>query len=116
MVVGFYRAWTRLRPERSTGTNHISISYLLDKAVHQEDKMTKLLAGVSLLLLVVGASAPAQAKGCIKGAMVGGAAGHMAGHHGTIGALAGCAIGHHEANKQAQTNQPQSGAGKPAQQ
>jgi hypothetical protein len=40
----------------------------------------------------------AQAKGCIKGAVVGGVAGHMAGH-GKLGAAAGCAIGHHEANK-----------------
>jgi hypothetical protein len=40
----------------------------------------------------------ADAKGCIKGAIVGGVAGHMAGH-GKLGAAAGCAIGHHEANK-----------------
>ena len=39
-------------------------------------------------------SSAAQAKGCIKGAIVGGVAGH-----GKIGAAAGCAIGHHEANK-----------------
>jgi hypothetical protein len=77
--------------------------------------MTKLLAGVSLLLLVIGATPPAQAKGCIKGAMVGGAVGHVAGHHGTIGALAGCAIGHHEANKHAQAKQPQPDSGKPGQ-
>jgi hypothetical protein len=45
------------------------------------------------------ASAPGvEAKGCLKGAIVGGAAGHMAGH-GKLGAAAGCAIGHHEANK-----------------
>ncbi|OSI24822.1 hypothetical protein BST65_16780 [Bradyrhizobium canariense] len=43
------------------------------------------------------------AKGCIKGAIVGGVAGHMAGH-GKLGAAAGCAIGHHEANKQNQNN------------
>ncbi len=43
-------------------------------------------------------SSPAEAKGCIKGAVVGGVAGHMAGH-GKLGAAAGCAIGHHEANK-----------------
>jgi uncharacterized protein YcfJ len=41
----------------------------------------------------------AEAKGCIKGAVVGGLAGHMAGH-GKIGAVAGCFIGRHEANKQ----------------
>jgi uncharacterized protein YcfJ len=46
---------------------------------------------------------PAEAKGCIKGAIVGGVAGHMAGH-GKLGAAAGCAIGHHEANKQKTNN------------
>ena len=40
----------------------------------------------------------ADAKGCIQGAIVGGVAGHMAGH-GKLGVAAGCAIGHHEANK-----------------
>ena len=42
--------------------------------------------------------ADAQAKGCIKGAIVGGVAGHIVGH-GKVGALAGCVIGHHNANK-----------------
>lgn len=75
--------------------------------------MTRVLAGLSLMLLVVGASAPAQAKGCIKGALIGGTAGHFAGHHGVIGALAGCAIGRHEANKHARPapNAPQSSYG-----
>jgi uncharacterized protein YcfJ len=45
------------------------------------------------------APAAAEAKGCIKGAVLGGLAGHMAGH-GKIGAVAGCVIGRHEANKQ----------------
>ena len=45
------------------------------------------------------APAAAEAKGCIKGAIVGGIAGHMAGH-GKVGVVAGCIIGHHEANKQ----------------
>jgi hypothetical protein len=45
------------------------------------------------------APAAAEAKGCIKGAIVGGVAGHLAGH-GKVGAVAGCIIGHHEANKQ----------------
>jgi uncharacterized protein YcfJ len=48
-----------------------------------------------LSLSLIGA---ADAKGCIKGAIVGGVAGHMAGH-GKLGAAAGCAVGHHEANK-----------------
>ncbi len=55
-------------------------------------------------------STGADAKGCLKGAVVGGAAGHFAGHHGLLGAAAGCAIGHHQANKaakQQQSQQPQ---------
>jgi len=48
----------------------------------------------------------AEAKGCIKGAIVGGVAGHVAGH-GKVGAVAGCIIGHHEANKHdAEKNDP----------
>jgi hypothetical protein len=57
--------------------------------------MAGLLASAALL------PAQAQAAGCIKGAIVGGAAGHFAGHHGWLGAGAGCAVGHHEANKRA---------------
>ena len=52
----------------------------------------------SVCLLALAAISPAEAKGCIKGAIVGGVAGHMAGH-GKLGAAAGCAVGHHEANK-----------------
>jgi uncharacterized protein YcfJ len=43
-------------------------------------------------------SGAAQAKGCLKGALIGGIAGHYAGH-GKVGAVAGCVIGRHEANK-----------------
>ena len=50
-------------------------------------------------LMSAGMNTVADAKGCLKGAAVGGVAGHVAGHHGFIGAAAGCAIGHHEANK-----------------
>jgi len=50
-------------------------------------------------ILGIGFVPAAEAKGCIKGAIVGGVAGHMAGH-GKVGAVAGCIIGHHEANKQ----------------
>ena len=66
--------------------------------------LSAIVAGSTL-----GAGTPALAKGCIKGAVVGGVAGHMAGH-GKIGAAAGCAVGHHEANKpskQGSTGQPQ---------
>jgi hypothetical protein len=73
--------------------------------------MTRLLVAISLLIFAVGTSVPAQAKGCIKGALIGGTAGHFAGHHGVIGALAGCAIGRHEANKRVQPNAPKSSYG-----
>jgi hypothetical protein len=43
--------------------------------------------------------------------LVGGTVGHFAGHHGVLGAVAGCAIGHHEAKKRAQPNAPQSSYG-----
>lgn len=69
--------------------------------------MSKIIAATFVLgfgCLALGA--PADAKGCIKGALVGGAAGHMAGH-GKMGAAAGCAVGHHEANKK-DTQQQQS--------
>lgn len=60
--------------------------------------MKPLVLCVTVLGLVF--SCPgAEAKGCIKGAIVGGLAGHLAGH-GKVGAVAGCIIGHHEANKQ----------------
>ena len=62
-------------------------------------------AGAALLIAGVSVSAPVQAKGCIKGAVVGGVAGHVAGHHGLVGAGAGCAVGHHMANKKAKEAQ-----------
>jgi uncharacterized protein YcfJ len=55
-------------------------------------------ATVCVAALSLASIGSADAKGCIKGAIVGGVAGHMAGH-GKLGAAAGCAIGHHEANK-----------------
>lgn len=61
-----------------------------------ENTMKAILAAACVLALA--SISPAEAKGCIKGAIVGGVAGHMAGH-GKLGAAAGCAIGHHEANK-----------------
>ena len=45
------------------------------------------------------APVPAEAKGCLKGALVGGVAGHYARHHAVLGALGGCAVGHHLANE-----------------
>ena len=65
--------------------------------------------------LVLGAAllpaGPAQAKGCIKGALVGGTAGHFLGHHGVLGAMAGCAIGHHRAAKRERNDDANSRSG-----
>jgi hypothetical protein len=65
------------------------------------------LTCAALALAFAATTVSADAKGCLKGAVVGGVAGHVAGHHGVLGAAAGCAIGHHEANKadKAQQNQ-----------
>ena len=49
------------------------------------------------------AAGQAEAKGCIKGAILGGIAGHFA-HHGLMGAAAGCAVGHHYANRKPATS------------
>jgi outer membrane lipoprotein SlyB len=65
--------------------------------------MKVIFASVCLLALTSFSSSSAQAKGCIKGAIVGGVAGHMAGH-GKLGAVAGCVVGHHEANKPSPNN------------
>jgi uncharacterized protein YcfJ len=59
--------------------------------------MRKLLLCTAVMGLVL-SSVAAEAKGCIKGAIIGGIAGHYAGH-GKVGAVAGCVIGRHEANK-----------------
>jgi uncharacterized protein YcfJ len=57
---------------------------------------TLMILGTAVLAIALAPAA--EAKGCIKGAIVGGVAGHLAGH-GKVGAVAGCIIGHHEANK-----------------
>ncbi len=58
------------------------------------------------LALMLSVSSLAHAAGCLKGAVVGGVAGHLE-HHAVLGAVAGCAVGHHLAAKakaeQAQT-------------
>lgn len=64
---------------------------------------TRIFAAV-LLMSLASMSHVANAAGCLKGAAVGGVGGHFAGHHGLLGAAAGCAIGHHQANKQAREN------------
>jgi len=66
--------------------------------LNRRQPMKTILAVTFAAAITVFSVSSADAKGCIKGAIVGGVAGHMAGH-GKLGAAAGCAIGHHEANK-----------------
>ncbi|MEZ0167469.1 hypothetical protein [Microvirga sp. TS319] len=68
--------------------------------------MKRILIPGFLVIATLSGMASAEAKGCIKGAIVGGAAGHVAGH-GKLGAVAGCIVGHHEANKNDQEKQNQ---------
>jgi hypothetical protein len=57
-------------------------------------------------LVGLAASAPqAQAIGCFSGAVAGGVAGHYAGHHTILGAIGGCAVGHHLAVAQKRKRQ-----------
>ncbi|KQM67590.1 hypothetical protein ASE75_01240 [Sphingomonas sp. Leaf17] len=52
----------------------------------------------SLFAVTLAGAAPVEAKGCLKGAAVGGVGGHFVGKgHAVLGAVAGCAIGHHRA-------------------
>jgi uncharacterized protein YcfJ len=69
----------------------------LNPAEYLWENTVKLLI-VCVAVFGLAFSSTSQAKGCIKGAIVGGVVGHIAGH-GKVGAAAGCAIGHHEANK-----------------
>ena len=63
--------------------------------------------------LTVAISSPVYAKGCIKGAIVGGVAGSAVGH-GKLGVVAGCVVGHHEANKNDAAKSTAPEAGKPS--
>jgi outer membrane lipoprotein SlyB len=79
--------------------------------------MQKIFAVMLATFFALLGSVPVDAKGCIKGAFVGGAVGHYAGHHTALGALAGCIIGRHEANKRdrQQAGQPRGMAPIPGQ-
>jgi hypothetical protein len=61
-------------------------------------KSMLVLAG---LVLMGAAALPHQAAavGCLSGAVVGGVGGHVV-HHGVLGAIAGCAVGHHMAGQE----------------
>jgi hypothetical protein len=73
---------------------------LARRGIQKVMNMKTLLVPV-VVVASLGFGVQAQAAGCLSGAAVGGVAGHVAGGHGVAGAAVGCAIGHHEANKQA---------------
>ncbi len=62
--------------------------------------MKSISISFAVVVALASVTGTASAKGCLKGAAIGGIGGHVAGHHGLIGAAAGCAIGHHMANKE----------------
>ncbi|GGD67359.1 hypothetical protein [Caballeronia sp. RCC_10] len=76
--------------------------------------MNRKFASMLLAATMITATGAVQAKGCLEGAAVGGVAGHVAGKHGTAGAVGGCAIGHHEANKKEKKAQQAAAASAPA--
>lgn len=59
----------------------------------------QLLAALMCAAGLMAISPASQAKGCLKGAAVGAVTGHVAGEHGVVGAVGGCAVGRHMANK-----------------
>lgn len=59
--------------------------------------MSKYSHLISMVLAFGTANITAAQAGCLKGAVVGGVAGHFAHHHAAMGAIAGCAVGHHMA-------------------
>jgi hypothetical protein len=63
--------------------------------------MIRLIAVAASIVVIVGQTGPASAKGCIKGAVIGGVASHYAGHGVMTGAVTGCWVGYHQAKKAA---------------
>jgi hypothetical protein len=70
-----------------------------DTTAGEESFMRSVIFIAALALVSLAAPSSADARGCLKGALVGGVAGHYAGHHGVLGAIGGCAVGHHMANE-----------------
>jgi hypothetical protein len=67
----------------------------------------KPFVGILTAICVFASPSAVQARGCIKGAVIGGIAGHFAAHHGLMGAVSGCIVGRHEANRRAQLQRSQ---------
>jgi hypothetical protein len=93
------------------GTN-TTISHWVCRKPDLEIDMKRLILCIAVAGLAF--TSAAEAKGCIKGAIVGGVAGHIAGH-GKVGAVAGCVIGRHEANKADANKAAQRNGNQPAQ-
>ena len=55
----------------------------------------RMLTTAAILTAILVPASQAQAIGCVSGAIAGGVAGHYAGHHAVLGAMGGCAVGHH---------------------
>jgi hypothetical protein len=87
----------------SAGSNSWELSYIkrISPAHFTMEAKMKFGMGIAGIMFALATVTSADAKGCLKGAAVGGAAGHYAGHHGVLGAIAGCAVGRHQANKRA---------------
>jgi len=64
-------------------------------------KSTIVAAAAILAAIGVSSNPASAADGCVKGAVIGGVVGHVAGHHGLLGAGAGCLIGRHRDNRDA---------------
>jgi outer membrane lipoprotein SlyB len=65
----------------------------------------KFLLSTVFAVCTLATSGQAGAAGCLKGAAVGGAAGHVLGHHTVIGAIGGCVVGRHLADKESKAAQ-----------
>lgn len=74
----------------------------------------KSILTLATVTFLASAGMTTASAGCLTGAAIGGVAGHVAGH-GVLGAAAGCAVGHHEAEKKAKNAaQPQPNQAQPA--
>jgi outer membrane lipoprotein SlyB len=68
------------------------------KTTEKAMKSKAILAVLAVSLASLAGSA--QAAGCLKGAAIGAVAGHFVGKgHAVLGAIGGCAVGHHLAAK-----------------
>jgi hypothetical protein len=81
----------------------------LQETLMKHRMMTGARVGMTAAVMAAGVlfAANAQAAGCLSGGAVGGVAGHVAGHHAVLGAVGGCAVGHHMAKKKEREAQAQ---------